>query len=238
MMCAVSTPPTAQVLAVNVGPARDEEWAGKLRRTAIDKRPVTGPVGVAPTGVEGDEIADLVNHGGADQAVYAYAREDLDHWETSLGGPVAPGMFGENLTTVGIDVNAALVGERWQVGEPGTGPLLEVADVRIPCRVFANWLGERGLDDRAWVKRFADAGRPGPYLRVLEPGIVSAGDPLRVVHRPDHDLSIVGLFRALTTERDRLPRLLEVPALGARARAMAETYLERHPAAADGAPIS
>lgn len=225
----MSRPPlVAHVVAVNVGPARDEEWAGKLRRTAIDKRPVTGAVRFATDGVEGDEIADQVNHGGPDQAVYAYAREDLDHWATELGGPVADGMFGENLTTVGIDVNAALVGEQWQIGDPGTGPLLEVAAVRIPCRVFANWMGVRGLDDRAFVKRFAQAGRPGPYLRVLEVGEVRAGDPVRVVHRPTHALTVVRLFRALTTERALLPELLGVPQVGSRARAIAEAYVAAH----------
>lgn len=217
----------ARVVAVNVGPARDEEWAGKLRRTAIDKRPVSGAVRVDVGGVEGDEIADLANHGGLEQAVYAYAREDLDHWAGELGGPIDDGMFGENLTTVGIDVNAALVGEQWQVGEPGTGPLLEVASVRIPCRVFANWLGLRGLDDTAFVKRFAHAGRPGPYLRVLEPGVVRAGDRLRVVDRPDHGLTVLRLFRALTTERDLLPELLDVPQVGSRPRAVAEAYVAR-----------
>lgn len=225
-----SQPPAAHVVAVNVGPARDEEWAGKLRRTAIDKRPVEGPVRIEPDGVVGDEIADLVHHGGLEQAVYVYAREDLDHWAAELGGTIDDGMFGENLTTTGIDVNAALVGERWQVGEPGTGPLLEVASVRIPCRVFANWLGVRGLDDRAFVKRFARAGRPGPYLRVLEPGLVRAGDALRVVHRPTHALTVRRLFRALTTERELLPELLEVPEVGSRPRAVAEAYVAQRAA--------
>lgn len=135
---------TASVLQVSVGQPRDESWAGNLKRTAIDKHAVDEPVAVRRLGVVGDQVADTVHHGGADMAVYAFAREDLDRWERELGAPIRNGMFGENLTTQGIDVNAALVGERWRIG----GVLLEIAKVRIPCSVFKNWMGLGGFDDR------------------------------------------------------------------------------------------
>lgn len=218
------TPTSPRVVSVNVGPARDEEWAGNLRRTAIDKRPVEGPVAVTEAGLADDEIADLVHHGGPDQAVYVYALEDLRWWGEQLGGEIRPGMVGENLTTEGIDVNAALVGERWQVGEPGDGPLLEVSAVRIPCRVFANFLDLHGLDATGFVKRFTRAGRTGPYLRVLRPGTVRTGDAIRVVARPDHAVSVTTMFRALTTERHLLPALLAVEGLAERVRARVEEH--------------
>lgn len=199
----------ARIVSVNVGLARDEEWAGRMRRTAIDKRPVAGPVTVGELGLVGDEIADLKNHGGPYQAVYAFALEDLDHWSEQLGEQVPPGLFGENLTTEGIDVNEALVGERWRIGSV----LLEVVSVRIPCSVFKNWLGVNRYDDTAWVKRFTIEGRPGPYLRVLEPGVLQVGDELQVEHRPDHDVSVTTLFRALTTERELLARIAAMPGL-------------------------
>ena len=69
--------------------------------------------------------------------------------------------------------------------------LLEVVSVRIPCNMFKGWLGVNGFDDRTWVKRFTADGRPGPYLRVLETGVVAAGDPVVVEHRPDHDVTRV-----------------------------------------------
>ena len=212
---------SARVVSVNVGRARDEEWAGRLRRTAIDKRPVTGPVHVAELGVADDEVADTQDHGGIYQAVYAFAREDLDDWAEQLGTPLRPGMFGENLTTSGIDVNAALMGERWRVGTV----LLEVVSVRIPCSVFKNWLGLHGIDDTAWVKRFTATGRPGPYLRVLEPGTLSAGDPITVEHRPDHDVTVTTMFRALTTDRSLLPRLAGLDRIDPEARDAAASYV-------------
>lgn len=200
---------SASVLQVNVGRAYDEPWAGNLKRTAIDKRAVAGEVDVRRLGIVGDEVADTVHHGGPDMAVYVFAREDLDQWERELGSSIRNGMFGENLTTTGIDVNEALVGERWRIGEV----LLEVSKVRIPCSVFKNWMGLGGFDDTAWVKRFAAANRPGPYLRVLEEGRLRAGDTIDVEHRPDHGITVSRMFRALTTERHLAPELLAIEGL-------------------------
>jgi MOSC domain-containing protein YiiM len=192
------------VLSVNVGHTVPAAWAGRLRRTAIDKARLAARVYVGPLGVEGDEQADTASHGGVDRAVYAFAREDIDAWERALGRSLHNGQFGENLTTGGVDVNEALIGERWRVGSA----LLEVSAVRIPCRVFAAWLQEQG-----WVRRFTEAARPGPYLRVLEPGEVAAGDPVEVQHRPAHGVTVSLAFQALTTRPDLLPLLQEAPAL-------------------------
>jgi len=210
---------SARLLSVNVGLPQEREWAG-IGRTSIDKRPVEGAVEVGPLGLEGDQVSDTKHHGGVDQAVYAFAREDLDRWVEKLGRPIRDGLFGENLTTTGIDVNGAEVGERWRVG----GVLLEVASVRIPCNDFKGWLGETGFDTTSWVKRFTADGRPGPYLRVLEPGTLAAGDPIEVVHRPGHGVTVATMFRALTTERHLLPELLVVDGLVDEAREAAERY--------------
>ena len=145
------------------------------------------------------------NHGGPDQAVYAYAREDLDFWAAQLGRPLGNGVFGENLTTEGIDVNGALIGERWRIGPE---VILEASGPRIPCGTFQGWLAQAG-----WIKRFTQAARPGSYFRVIEPGEISAGDPVEVVHRPEHDVSVAVCFRALTLEPELLPRLLAADAL-------------------------
>lgn len=211
------------VATVSVGLPKDEQWAGKLKRTAIVKRPVQGVVAVHHLGLAGDQVADTKNHGGRDKAVYVFAREDLDWWAAELRQPVGDGMFGENLTTCGIDVNEALVGERWRIGTA----LLEVASVRIPCSVFAAWLGLSGYDNERWIRRFTEVARPGPYLRVLEEGGLVAGDELMVEHRPDHGVTVSTMFRALTTHRELLPDLLAVTGLTAEARARAEAYMGR-----------
>lgn len=191
-----------QLVSVNVGRVRDASWAG-IGRTASDKQPVLGTVQVGRLGLHGDQVGDVKHHGGSRQAVYAFAREDLDWWQGELGQEIRDGQFSENLTTRGIDVNEAEMGERWLIGSV----LLEVATVRIPCNDFKSWQMLNGYDDRAWVKRFAEQARPGPYLRVIEEGELKVGDELRVVHQPGHGVSVSMMFRALTTERALLPEL-------------------------------
>ncbi|MEU8509417.1 MOSC domain-containing protein [Streptomyces brevispora] len=201
-----------KLLSVNIGCPRPNPWKG-LSSTGIDKRPVDGsvavtapgPKGTGAVGLAGDRVYDVKHHGGADQAVYAYAREDLDDWEAELGRPLANGAFGENLTTLGLDANGALIGERWRIGPD---VLLEVSCARIPCGTFQGWLGRDG-----WIKRFTRAALPGAYLRVIEPGDIRAGDPVEIVHRPDHDVTVALVFRAMTVEGDLLPRLLAADAL-------------------------
>lgn len=196
------------VLSVNIGLPHSAERK-EAPVTGIDKHPADGPVTVAAPGpkgtggsaLAGDTVGDLRHHGGDDQAVYAFAREDLDRWQAELGRPLSNGVFGENLTTSGVDVNGALIGERWRVGPD---LLIEVTSGRIPCRTFARWLGERG-----WIKRFTADAAPGAYLRVLEPGAIRAGDPITVEHRPDHDVTVSLAFRAVTLEPELLPRVLE-----------------------------
>ena len=210
----------AHVVSVNVGTPREAPWAG-IGRTSIDKVPVAGRVEVARRGLAGDQVSDTRHHGGVDKAVYAYAREDLDRWAEALGQELRDGQFGENLTTAGLDVNEAEVGERWRIGDV----VLEVASVRTPCNDFKTWMGRCGYDDRAWVKRFALDSRPGPYLRVVVEGTVAAGDPIEVVHSPGHGVTVTTLFRAITVEPALLPRLVGVPGVPAEARAKAAAYL-------------
>ena len=214
---------SAQIISVNVGRPQPREWA-EIGRTAIEKHPVAGPVRARTLGLDGDQVGDTVHHGGVDQAVYAFAREDLDWWAGQLGAPLSDGMFGENLTTAGIDVNEATIGERWRVGTV----LLEVASVRTPCNDFKGWIGEAGLDNSRWVKRFAAVGRPGPYLRVVEEGSLRAGDALVVEHRPGHGVTVSTMFRALTTDRSLLPQLLRVDGLVDEARRTAQAYVDQH----------
>jgi MOSC domain-containing protein YiiM len=202
------------VLTVNLARPRPNSDKGQLW-TGIDKRPTDEAITVrAPgamqgglgSGLLGDFIGDSKFHGGDDQAVYAYAREDLDVWQQALERDLDNGMFGENFTTAGVDVTGARVGERWQVGSDGV--VLEVSAPRVPCRTFATSLAIRG-----WIKTFTKAATPGAYLRVIESGTVRAGDPIVVVDRPDHDVTIGLVFRALTLEPELLSRILQADAL-------------------------
>nr|WP_088971173.1 MOSC domain-containing protein [Micromonospora siamensis]SCG54996.1 MOSC domain-containing protein YiiM [Micromonospora siamensis] len=201
------------ILSVNLAVPEPNPAKG-VGVTGINKRPVDHPVQVrAPgpktiglhSGLVGDQIFDVEHHGGDDQAVYAYAREDYDWWQARLGRPLPDGLFGENLTTEGVDVNGAVIGERWRVGPR---LVLQPTFGRIPCATFQHKMGEP-----RWVKTFASAGRPGAYLRVLEPGEVRAGDPVTVEDRPAHGVTVARAFRAYLTEPELLPELLAVDGL-------------------------
>jgi MOSC domain-containing protein YiiM len=189
--------------SVNVGVRTTASWS-EVGWTGIDKRPVTHRVRITGEGVGGDRIADRRHHGGADKAVYAYAREDALWWSDELRQEIEPGGVGENLTTVGVDVTGAVIGELWTVG----GAVLQVCQPRTPCRTFAGFLDVPDL-----IKRFTDRGAPGAYLRVLRDGDVGAGDPVAVSDRPAHGVTIGETFRALHRQPDLLPRLLVATAL-------------------------
>ena len=202
-----------RLLSVNVGAVRQIELAGQARTTAIWKLPVSGRVAVRGVNLAGDDQADRRVHGGPDKAVYAYAREDYAWWERQLGRTLDPGMFGENLTTEGIDLTDALVGERWRVGSA----VLQVTSPRVPC-----WkLGAR-MGDPRFPARFAAAGRPGAYLAILEQGALGAGDRIQVIHRPGHGVT-VGLVAASYHRDHRLAAsILAAPELAEAWRHWAE----------------
>ncbi|ADB31464.1 MOSC domain containing protein [Kribbella flavida DSM 17836] len=179
-----------RVLTVNVvkelipGP-KESGW------TAIDKRPQAGRVPVGELGLRGDRQCDTANHGGPDQAVYAYAEEDALWWSEQLGREIPTGLFGENLRTAGVDLTGALIGEVWRIGDGDDAVELMVRAPRIPCITFQYRMGIA-----RWVKRFHEAGRPGVYCKVLKPGAIGAGDPITVVSRPDHEVTAGVMFAA------------------------------------------
>ena len=191
-------------------------WEDNVGFTGIDKRPASGRVRVFDHHVEGDSILDVANHGGPDKAAYAYAREDAAWWATELGRDVPPGSFGENLSTSGLDVTGAVIGERWAIGSA----VFEVSCPRIPCRTFAGF-----WDVPRLIKWFTEVGRPGAYLRIYAEGDVGAGDAVEVVHRPAHGVTIGESFRALTGDHSLAPRLLEAPELPAEAHERARVWL-------------
>lgn len=194
---------TPRVISVNVGGIREIEWHGRRVTTGIWKHPVDGRVALRGVNFAGDDQADRTVHGGPDKAVYAYAREDYDYWRDEQGIEAPNALFGENLTTEGLDLSNALVGERWSVGST----LLEVAQPRLPCYK----LGIR-LDDPYFPKRFMSVSRMGAYLRIIEEGDVGANDSVRVISRPDHGVTLHGMVEALRDSR-KAAALRTVPRL-------------------------
>ncbi|MFF0318568.1 MOSC domain-containing protein [Micromonospora sp. NPDC005252] len=192
---------TGRVATVNLGIVTEAAWAGDASgRSGIDKRPVDGPVAVLTGGLAGDFIGERAVHGGPDKAVYAYAEEDAAWWSAEIGRSVRPGGCGENLTTYAVDVTGAVIGEQWAVGTA----VLQVTMPRTPCTTFAGFWGVPDL-----IRRFTVRASPGAYLRVLREGEVGAGDPVEVVERPAHGVTIGEVFRATSLEPELLPRLLD-----------------------------
>lgn len=174
------TLPEGKVIAV-CAVHEDLPLAGAVGRSAIDKRPIEGPVAIDEFGLTIDHSCDVKHHGGIDQAVYAYSEDEARRWASELGRDLGYGWFGENLRISGMPTTDAMIGERWQIGET----LLEVTIARTPCRTFADW-----SDEDHWVKRFYERADVGCYLRVIEAGVIAAGDDIRVTSRPDHGVLV------------------------------------------------
>jgi MOSC domain-containing protein YiiM len=187
-----------RVVSVNVGRPTPLVTGSRVIESAIVKAPVEGPVAVRGVNLEGDDQADRSVHGGPDQAVYAYASEDIAFWTDVTGLELGGGsgrIFGENLTTAGIDVSDARIGERWRIGTVE----LRVTGPRIPCFKLEARIGVRGFQ-----KQFLHAGRPGAYFAIAEEGELRAGDAVEVVHRPGHDVTPRLIVETMWLDRTRL----------------------------------
>ena len=208
-----------KVVSVNVGSAELMKIGARTITTGIRKGPVER--GYAGTlGLEGDVVANQQHHGGPDQALYLYSCEDYAWWAEELGGIPAPGTFGENLTLSSFGAGEVRVGDRFRVG----ATLLEVTAPRIPCSTFATRMGEHD-----WVRRFAEARRPGLYVRVLEPGAIAAGDPVERLGGGDAHPTVVELMDAWydpDADAEVLERVLAAP-VAIRDRAAFEKKLAR-----------
>lgn len=162
---------------------------------------VDGAVLFRDEGVVGDNVVDRVNHGGYNKAVYAYAREDALWWEERIGREIAPGQFGENLTSLDLDLSGAVIGEQWRIGEL----LLEVSEPRIPCKIFAGF-----WDRPTLIKEFTEANRSGAYLRILEGATIEKGMSIEIVHRPEHGITIGDVFAARSGAREKIREIASV----------------------------
>lgn len=199
-----------QVISTNVAVRRPDP-SGRHEFSGIDKRPqdfidisAPGPNYGDGSGVRGNSIGDSEHHGGSDKAVYAYAREELDYWEDSLGRPLDSGAFGENLTTRGIDLSALLINQRLHIGTA----TLEVSIPRQPCATFSGWVQEKG-----WLKRWTARGDCGVYFRVISPGRISAGDAIICGPAPAHDITMRMAFAAKMGDRAMARRVVDAKCL-------------------------
>lgn len=196
------------IKSVNVSKVQRVPYRGNMMRTGIYKLPVAGPVRVAKLSLAGDEQADLRYHGGEDKAVYGYPMEHYGPWSEELErDDLAPGAFGENLTTEGLLETEVHVGDRFRAGTA----ILEVTQPRVPCMKL-------GLKLRATrvIKRMLETGRCGFYFRVIEEGSLQAGDTIERIHIDPEQVSIAAIYRMKHFEPENhelRARVLQVPAL-------------------------
>ena len=202
-----------------MGQPRRVPWHDRIVTTAIWKKPVKGRVAAAGVNLVGDDQADRRVHGGSTKAIYAYAIEDYQWWSDEVGTPLSPGTFGENLTLAGIDLAAAVVGERWQVGSI----TVRVTEPRIPCFKLGIRMG-----DAAFVDRFGEAARPGTYLAIERGGDVGAGDPVQQLSSPHHEITVGDVERAYHGHPELLRELADLEDLSEGWRSWARRHLDRH----------
>jgi len=208
---------TGRVRSINIAAtSQAQSWSGSGNRTGINKQSVQGLIHFGPEGVVGDTVVDRKHHGGYDKAVYAYAYEDALWWAERIGRDIPAGSFGENLTTEGIDVTNAVIGERWQIGDL----LLEVAEPRIPCSVFSGF-----WDRPTLIKEFTEANRSGAYLRIIDEAMIEKGNAISVASRPTHGITIANVFAARSGERSKIAEISQVAELSAEYREWATKVL-------------
>lgn len=212
---------TGRVVTLQTGTPGTVPWRGKQVKTAIFKTPVDGPVVLTPTGFEGDVQADLRYHGGPDKAVCVYPTEHRPDWEALVGEPLPPGAFGENLSTEGLLEDEVHIGDVFALGTA----TVQVSQPRGPCfKLAARW-GKRRLP-----ARMAKEMRSGFYLRVLQHGVVRAGDELRLVERTS-DVAVADVMRVTYVDKkdtEAIQRVLDVPELAGQWRADLETLMRRN----------
>ena len=214
-----AAPITSKVVSVQVATPTVMNGSNGSMLTAIQKEQVSSAF-VGRLGLTGDEVADKKHHGGLDAAVYVYAAEDYEFWEAELGTTLAKGTFGENITIDSYGSEPLRIGDRFALGEA----VLEVTSARIPCITFTSRMGLPG-----WVARFREARRPGFYSRVIEEGIVGAGDHAsRLPATEEHVemLEVLDLFYDRDASDDRLRAAIAGP-IAVRVRADLERRLAR-----------
>ncbi len=200
----MQSPSNMRVTSVNLGPIRELSGSRDAVRSAIDKAPQDGRVQVDEQGLAGDAIEDPRYHGGVDQAVYLYSADDYAWWSAELRHDIRPGTFGENLTIAGLPSDPS-VGDRLVIGRL----VLEITGPRVPCHKLGLI-----MQDAQFPARFADAGRPGAYCRVLNSGSVGAGDSVSFIPTTDESLSLTGIlavYHARPASSEALQKALATP---------------------------
>ena len=188
-----------KLVSVNVGLPQEVIWKGKTVTTGIFKEPVEERVKVRFLNLDGDRQADLTVHGGLDKAIYVYPVEHYEYWRGELPEMELPwGMFGENLTTVGLLEDSVNIGDRFRIG---TAEVM-VTQPRMPCYKLGIKFGRANM-----VKQFLDSRLTGFYFSVLQEGEVGVGDAMELISRDENNVTVADITRLYVRQRDDLQML-------------------------------
>ncbi len=185
-----------KLLSLNVGLPRQMNFQNKLVTTGIFKEPVSGRVRLRKLNLDGDKQADLIVHGGADKAIYAYPEEHYNYWKKELPGMSLPwGMFGENFTTQGMFEETVNVGDQFQVG---TAKVV-ATQPRMPCYKLGVKFGRMDI-----IKKFLASGLTGVYFKVMKEGDLEQGDEIKLIKKDQNKVTIKDIVRLYTVNKDDL----------------------------------
>ncbi|MFC5403644.1 MOSC domain-containing protein [Cohnella soli] len=180
------------IVSLNIGVARAGEYKGKPAVSGIVKTAVDGPLALSETGLDGDEQADLVNHGGPDKAICVYSLEHYPHWEKMLNAKLPLGAFGENFTVGGLNERDTRIGDVYRVGTA----VVQVSQPRQPCwKLAMRW----GLDELPLL--VTETGATGFYFRVLTPGTIQPTDTLTLIASHDAGITIEEANRVMHKDK-------------------------------------
>ncbi|HYM35559.1 MAG TPA: MOSC domain-containing protein [Steroidobacteraceae bacterium] len=213
-----------KLVSINVSQPVTVTFQGEEVSTGIFKKPMQGSVAVHKNNLAGDGQADLAVHGGVDKAVYAYSLDHYAYWQQALRRDSMPyGQFGENLTISGLSEAECFIGDHWQIGTA----VFAITQPRQPC--FK--LGVR-FNDTDMPKRFTQSGLTGVYLKVLQEGIITAGDEIKILKRGPGSVNVNELFRAfmgpaLPGSQDIYKRALQIAELSDSWRQKIATRMHR-----------
>ncbi len=156
--------------------------------SAMARGATAQPVMLRQTGFDGDQVADAGVHGGAEKAVHFYPPEHYPFWTAKLGGHEylnQAGAFGENISASGLTEERVKIGDRFRMGQA----IVEICQGRQPCWKIDHHFGAHGM-----AREVIRSGKCGFYVRVVEQGLVCAGDAIEQVEDAGHDWTVARAF--------------------------------------------
>lgn len=195
----MSKPYIKKILAGQVKQVGHPDAVDSIERqweTGMFKEEVNDKIWLGKTGLTGDEVADTINHGGPEKAIFIYPTIHYEFWKEKLGlGEIGIGAMGENLAVDHLDEHTACIGDTYQFGDS----VIQVSQPRQPC-----WKPARRFRRIDFALHVQESGKTGWYFRILKEGFVQAGLELSLLERPYPQWSIVNCNEVMHVKKNDL----------------------------------